>query len=438
MRAVIGRVWSRLFPNPRYYGWAIVGLGFLGSALSSPGQSFVISLYLDPLMRDLHLSRVAASSLYGTATLAAAACLPFLGGWVDRLPAGRFLGGVLTLLALAIAGLSTVQTALALGVAFYFLRLLGQGAIGLGTVVVTARWFRRYRGRALAVVGLGYAFGQVVFPGLIYGLFARLGWRGSLLALAGVYLLVAAPFMGRLMRDRRPGDDPLDGAETDDDRDAGHEAEPSYSRGEALRMPVFWGMLLCVAIPPMVSTAVIFHQVALFSALGWGATLVPSAFMAYALAAVVTTYGTGLLLERIPSRVGVSLALGLSAAGLATVAVPLPPLTGALLYATLLGMSSGSMAAANPNVWPDYFGVAALGALKGVVIAARNGASALGPIIAALLLATSGSFGGSLVLFGLISAGGSLLALSLGRPGAAHVSPEPARVPAGTDEGRAA
>jgi hypothetical protein len=251
MRAVL-KVWSRFFPNPGYYGWVVVGLGFLASALSSPGQSFVIALDLEPVMADLGMSRVAISSWYAIATLLAAA-----------------------------------RTVTALVVAFVFLRLLGQGAIALGTLTATVRWFRRYRGRALAVVGLGYAFGQMVFP-----------------------------------------------------------------------------------------------------------ALVPSAFMAYSLAGAGMAYATGVMLERIPSRVGVAISLGLSTVAFAAVGLALPPVAGALLYATLLGLGSGANAAANSIVWPDYFGIEALGAVKGVVNAVRNGATALGPSGAAAGTAAEGARAG--------------------------------------------
>ncbi len=126
------RIWSRLFPNPTYYGWVIVGLDFLSSALTSPGQSFVMSLYLEPVMADLDLSRVEISSLYAIATLAAAICLPFVGRWADRVPSGRFLGSVLALIALAMAGFAAVRTVAALGIAFFALRLLAQGRQGEG------------------------------------------------------------------------------------------------------------------------------------------------------------------------------------------------------------------------------------------------------------------------------------------------------------------
>ncbi|HUE97393.1 MAG TPA: MFS transporter [Longimicrobiaceae bacterium] len=409
----------QLFPNPSYYGWVIVGVGFLCSALTSPGQSFVIALYLEPVMADLDVTRVEISSLYAAATLLAAACLPIVGRIADRAPSGIFLGVVVALLGLALAGFSAVSTVAGLAVSFFFLRLLGQGAVGLGTITATVQWFRRYRGRALALVGLGYAFGQLVYPGMIYGLVDRLGWRGSLLALALVYLFVAAPLVGRLIRERRPEDDPVDGARLGHRRHhhlIGEQAETSFALREALRTPVFWGLLVWVAMLPLVHTAVIFHQVALFSSRGWDAALVPPAFMAYALGGVVMTYLMGLLLERRPTRIGLALSLGLSAVALAAIALPLPPFSGALLYGSLLGIASGAHAATSSILWPDYFGIEALGAGKGVVGAAVSGATAIGPPVAAVLVATSGSFDTSLLLFGSICAVGALMSLRLHKP----------------------
>ena len=121
--------WARLFPNPRYYGWAIVGLCFLACALSSPGQSFAISLYVDEVIEALDVSRLEVSSLYGVMTLLAAGCLPFVGRIADAMTARRFLASNLLLLALAIAFFAVVQNLWMLAAAFFLLRLLGQGAI---------------------------------------------------------------------------------------------------------------------------------------------------------------------------------------------------------------------------------------------------------------------------------------------------------------------
>lgn len=411
------RLWSRLFPNPRYYGWAVVGLGFLASALTSPGQSFAISLYLEPVMGELGLSRVEISSLYALATLGAAACLPFLGGVADRVPTGRFLATIMALIGVALVGFASVQTALALGVVLFALRLLGQGAVGLGTLTATVRWFRRYRGRALAVVGLGFAFGQLLFPGLILGSIGWWGWRGSLLALAAVYLLVATPIFARFLRERRGDDDPIDGASAAgiDGEDAG-EPEESFSLNATLRAPVFWGLLASVSIPPLVHTAVIFHQVTLFTAAGWSVALIPPSFAGFAMASVVMTYATGLLLERTGGRVGIMMSLGFSAVALIAALNPAPGAMGAILYGGLLGMASGAHSAANSIVWPEYFGIEALGAVKGVVNGVRNGASAIGPPLAALLMGGSESLDPALAIFAGMSAAGAVATRWLRRP----------------------
>ncbi|HEV2130356.1 MAG TPA: MFS transporter, partial [Longimicrobiaceae bacterium] len=412
------RIWSRFFPNPRYYGWAVVGLGFLCSALSSPGQSFAISLYLEHLITDLGISRVELSSLYAVATLAAAVCLPFIGGWSDRTTGRRFLVPVLLLLALAMLFASRVESVAALGLAFFALRLLGQGAIGLGTLTLTVRWFRRYRGRALAVVSLGYAFGEMIFPGAIYALIEALGWRGSLVVLAALYLLLFVPLVGVLLREREEKE-PMDGDAALPEAVAAASAptdERSFSLRETLRLPVFWGMLLCLSVPPLVMTAVIFHQVALFTDQGWGAALVPPAFMAFALASVVMTYGTGLALERVPSRYAVTLSMGLTVLAFASMALPLNGVPGALLYGALLGLGAGAAGAANSIVWPDYFGIDALGAIKGVVNGVRNGATAIGPPLAAVLIAADGSFAAPLLVFGGMSAAAAAAAITLRPP----------------------
>jgi hypothetical protein len=165
-----------------------------------------------------------------------------------------------------------------------------------------------------------------------------------------------------------------------------------------------------------VMTAVIFHQVALFVGQGWSAALVPPAFMAFAVASVVATYATGLALERVPSRFGVTVSMGLTVAAFATMTVPFAPVAGALLYGSLLGLGAGTVAAANSIVWPDYFGIDALGAIKGVVNAVRNGATAIGPPLAAVLMTADGSFAPALLVFGAMAAAAGVAALLLPPP----------------------
>jgi len=425
--------------RPHYYGWVVIATAMACSALSSPGQSFILSLYLDHFSADLGLSTVELSSLYSLATLSAATALPLVGRLADRTSSRRFLAGVLLLLAVVFAYMATVRSALALGVTMFALRLLAQGAIGLGTITTAVRWFRRYRGRALALVSLGYSVGELLFPGLVLALVGALGWRGSWLALAAVYAFLMVPGVALLLRERDPRREPVDGTFAGDSpaasaphahsvSDAGPETplafdtpadEPSISLGAALRTPVFWGLLLCAAVSPLVMTGIIFHQVGLFASRGWSATMVPAAFICFAVAGVVSTYATGLLVERVPTRHALAGGLAVLLLALGSLWLPLPPLPAALSYGTVLGLAGGAINAANAALWPEYFGIAALGSIKGVVNAVRNGATAVGPPLVALLLTPAGSYTVSVGALAAITLAGALGALAC-RPIAAH------------------
>lgn len=423
------RLWSLVFPNPRFYGWAIVGLCFLCSVLSSPGQSFVLSLYLEHLIDDLGLSRLEVSSMYGAMTLLAAICLPFAGRLADRFEGRHFLGVVLLLLGVACLFFSQVTGLIGVAIAFFSLRLLGQGAIGLGTLTIVVRWFRQYRSRALAVVSLGYAAGEMVFPGLILTLIAAVGWQGSLLSFGAAYLFFFAPVVFLLVRTRRT-DESFDG-EASDDRDepdesapvddaeppaearrAGdqqptdspHTEDPAFELSDVLARPDFWVMVVCVSVLPLVVTAVIFHQVALFESMGWAVELIATAFAGFAAARVVTTYAVGLILERISSRFGICAGMVVATATLFAILLPLPELVASMIYGCGLGMASGALSAANGIVWPEYYGIEALGAVKGVVTSIRNGATAAGPPLVALLAGPGEQFTTAIIVLATMSA----------------------------------
>jgi len=422
---LVRRILTRFLPNGHYHGWTVVGVAMCCSALSSPGQSFALSLYIEHLITDLGISRVGISSIYAAATLSAAATLPLVGAFADRSTARRFMFSVLLGIGLALVLLSQARGVIGVAAALFALRLLGQGAVGLGTLTATVRWFRRYRGRALAIVGLGYALGELVFPGLIVLLTGWFGWRGSLLALAAFYVAVAAPLAHRHLRERTSDDPPMDGSNGDEVHGSGRRSalpELDFSLGASLRSPTFWAMLVVVSISPMLLTALIFHQVALFDVRGWGAALIPVSFATYAIAGVVVPYGVAILLERIPVRLGVTASLLLIAGAMAWYAWGVGGVLGAVVYGGLLGTTAAVAATTNALIWPEYFGVRALGTLKGVVNAVRNGATALGPVLLAALAVDQEISTGLLVLasVGLAGAGAALF---IAPPAAGLVEP---------------
>lgn len=417
---------SRLFPNPTFHGWRVLGAGLLLAALSGPGQSYLLSLYIDHLVEDLAVSRLDISSIYGGATILAALALPWVGGLADRLSSRAFARGVLVLMALAVAGLASAHALWAVALAFFALRLLGQGAISLGITTTVVRWFLRYRGRALALTSAGYACGEAIFPAVAVALMAGLGWRGSLFAVSAVYLLVFAPLLGRVMRERKAAE-PLDGGAVPDDggRSAHLQTEIDWDPRDALRAPVFWLLLAASCVSPFLLTGMIFHMPAIFRSVGWDGAAAPRAFAAYAVAGLICTYLTGLVMERIHSKVGLFFGLVALGASALTLLLPLGPAAGPWVFGAALGGSAGVAHGANGILWPAYFGVRSLGALKGVVNAARNGSTAAASPLAAWMAGPEESFVGFTLLCVGVSAVFAGLALAVPRR-AAHPAVEAA------------
>ena len=55
--------------TPFFYGWFVLLAGTIGAVMTSPGQTYTVSLFIESFIDDLALSRTAVSSLYSVATL---------------------------------------------------------------------------------------------------------------------------------------------------------------------------------------------------------------------------------------------------------------------------------------------------------------------------------------------------------------------------------
>lgn len=399
-------------------GARLILAGVLASALSSPGQSFGIAFYVEAILRDLPISRTTLASLYGTATLLAAIALPAVGTLADRVSPRRFLPVTVALLGAALLFMSVAQGPLLLFAALVGMRLLGQGAIGLGNITSVSRAYDRHRAKALAIVTLGYPVGEIIFPTLFVLSISAMGWRGSLQLFGLGYLVIASVVLWGII-----GATPAAAERTPNATMATPESDSAWLFREVLRHPVFLMSALVSAALPLVMTGVLFHQIALFERLGWGAGAVPAALIGFALGGVTGTLVAGGTLDRInPSWgfVGSGVA-GLIAVGTTTLANPIP-----IVFATLLGVASGLGGGANGLIWSHHFGLPMLGRIKGVVTSMRNGATALGPPLVAIQLGRSDMAGPALWLvagvFAMIAVLGATLP-ARARPASAEGDP---------------
>lgn len=69
---------------------AALGFGFLLALASSPGQTFVISLFLPGMKSSFGIDDAEIAGLYAVATITSAAVLWFAGRWIDQVDLLRY------------------------------------------------------------------------------------------------------------------------------------------------------------------------------------------------------------------------------------------------------------------------------------------------------------------------------------------------------------
>ncbi len=407
--------------SPIHYGWVILVAGTLGLVMTSPGQTYAFSIFIEYFIDDLGMSRSLVSTLYTVGTVSASFVLPLVGRRIDRHGA-RYLTVVIAIVfGFACFYMGTVRNALMLGVGFFALRLLGQGSLSLVSRTVINQWWVRRRGFAIGIVGTGYSLlGRAGFPMLITYLIATYSWRTTYFILGAMLLLGMAP-LGWLLVRSRPEDYGLqpDGQQlargSEDQKTVAPIVEDNWTLSEALRAPVFWLVASGFAAMSMLSTGLTFHIVSIFVDNGLTPTIAASSFVPLAITSAVVQLASGLLIDRVAARILLALALFLHAVLL--VGAPfLVSVELALVFGVVMGIAGGLQMTIGSAVWAMYFGRRHLGSIAGTTATITVAASALGPMLFGVARDWMGTYTTVLIISAALPLGLGLANLIFARP----------------------
>ncbi|MBP0615922.1 MFS transporter [Jiella mangrovi] len=351
--------------------------GFLLCFFSSFGQTFYISLSNGDIRREFDLSNGDFGLIYMAATLASAATLPALGWTLDRFKAWQVAAATVLCLSLATAVMSLAASLPLLVLALYMLRLFGQGMMTETAMTATGRWFAANRGRAMALISLGFHIGTGLFPLVFVVVAAWLGWRGTWLACGAVLLVVALPVVAwTTYRDRDPQSEP---------KTRERPAVRDWTLKEVVASPTFWLVASAVLAPPFIGTTIFFHQVYLTELRGWPIEVFASGFAVMSATTVVFALLCGSLVDRfsavrllpfflIPMALACFVIGGFSA------------VAAIFVFMVLLGISNGFSSTLLGALWPELYGTKHLGSVRSVTVALMVLASALGPGVTGVLI----------------------------------------------------
>ena len=191
------------------YNRRLVGWLSLAQLITWGSVFYTFSLLMEPVERELGLTRAQSSLGFSLALLAEGALAYPVGRWIDR----GHERAVMTGGSLLVAGCLALHSGVT-GVAGFYAAWIGLGMAMAATLytpvfaVVTRRFPSDFRRAIITLTFLG-GLASTVFIPLSAWLIQSLGWRHALWVLAALQLLVCAPLHALLLRDaparRAPG-----------------------------------------------------------------------------------------------------------------------------------------------------------------------------------------------------------------------------------------
>ena len=422
---------QRLKNQGIFYGWYIVGVGFLANVASSFALASTLSIFLKPLTAELGVSRGVFSLLRSGEGLIAACLAPLVGTLVDRY-GGRWL----MVIGAAIAGVGFLLLGYIESFGqFTAIRLtvvtLGDVMMGYMVVnVVVAQWFVRLRGRAFAFTSMGVGFAKVCMPILAAWLLVSLGWRQTWMVF-GVLTMALLVLPALIVVRRTPEDMGLrpDGAAAEpvidvDSIAAGkkkpHESSSNdsdtlWTRAEAVRTSAFWLLVITFGISSVGVTGLNLHVYPYVTDIGHSPVVAATVMSVIASMQLASPLVWGFVAERIDPRIAAMLRFVVQGIGLA-----LAISTGSLicLYAGffLYGIGLGGNMVLPDLLWANYFGRRSLGKIRGMGLLISQVLAAFGPPFFGFLFDITGGYGLSFAIFGAALATSAVLSLMLRPP----------------------
>jgi len=355
------------------------------SVMTAPGQTAGLSVFTDPLIAELGVSRTSISVSYLVGTLVGAVVQPFLGRALDRWGVRTttlWLGGGFAMVLLA---LSFVSEIVGLTAGFVGVRMIGQGALTLAATTAVARGIQHRRGLALGIASAMGSAGISLAPIGLERLIGLVGihaaWRWEALIVALVVLPLAFVFPNR-----RSGHGPV---ETTTGQIRTQRA--SWTLQEATRSGMFWVIAAGLAASGMLSTGLAFHQIAILGNQGLSPLEAAANFLPQTITGIIATLLTSSLIDRVNPKVFIVVSMLTLAAALLMLPWVTPGVI-AIVYGLVLGAAGGGLRGMEAASYVRYYGTTHIGAIRGVAMSISLAATAVGPIALSLGADLTGGF----------------------------------------------
>ncbi|SFD85043.1 Cyanate permease [Actinopolyspora alba] len=353
-------------------------------ALTAPGQTPAVSVFVDPIIESLGLSRTVVSTAYMAGSISGALVMPLLGRVIDRFGPRTIMAAIGACFGIILLAASTVSGIIGLTAAFIGIRVGGQGALNLVATTTVAVYVHRRRGFAMGLTSAIGTAGISLVPVLLERLVSQLGWR-EVWALEGTVVLALVVPAALLVLPRDPPRPEGHRGESASGGGTGRRNGPAvdWTLSEAMRTGMFWVVASGVGVCSLVATALTFHQVSLLGERGLSAAQAAAVFIPQTLAGLAASFLLGWLADHVADRVLIVATMTVLAVATLGAGWVHPGWT-AFAYGLALGVCTNGIRTLEAVAFPRCFGLRHIGSIRGVVHSVTVGASAFGPPLLAI------------------------------------------------------
>ncbi|MDN3670590.1 MFS transporter [Echinicola jeungdonensis] len=351
--------------------------GIMMTFLSSFGQTFLLGLYVPFIMKDFDLKNSEVSLHYMIATFGSAFLIPYAGKFIDRIPIRKYTLGAMFLFLMALALMATIEYWFLIPIAFFGLRLAGQGLFSHISMTAMSKYFNKGRGKAISLASLGHPLGQAFLPLLVLAIIEWVGWRQSLFVNAGLVAFMVCGYLIFFLKNQD-----LSGKEKEI---INVNKGKALSQKEIIKTKSFWLLAPNMFILSFTVTGLFFYQFSIAEFKSWPMEDMALGLTFYAVAGSVFILFSGPLIDKysarkffpyylIPFLVAI---VFIGSFGDSWVIFP---------YMILMGASSGFGGALKSALQVEFFGSTSIGSVRSLFTSIMVLSSAIGPAAFGLIL----------------------------------------------------
>ena len=383
---------------PFYYGWIILAVAAFAMVGTLPGRTQGLGLITEPLLADLHLSRVDYARINLWATLIGALFCIGIGQLQDKIGSRPVLAGIALALGLVVIAMSGASSLPLMFLLITLTRGLGQSALSVVSLTMMGQWFRRRLDLAMAIYTVVMSVGfMIAFP-IVGALVSQHGWRFAWARIGWTLVLVLAPIAVVLVR-RSPEAIGL----SVEGRPAAEEPGglSGFTLKEALSTPAFWVMATASALYGLIASGIGLFNESVLHERGFAPGIYYQTLVVTALTSLVGNFLGGYLAAK--SSMNRLMGIAMLLLMLALLALPnVRAVWQVMIVALVMGIAGGFVMVLFFSFWGRIYGRAHLGKIQGAAQTMTVVASAIGPLLLAECIARTGSYAAGFYLLALV------------------------------------